>query len=791
MPAQPPGGPAAIPDWLRPVDAAAIPPMPAQQAGTTPGAGSHAAPASGSARGSQAPAVGSRTAQAPAIGSRSGQMRTPGSGSSSNIQVVPPPTLATPFPGMATPLPGERKAGTTSSTTSGSAIDRARDRGLKAEVASIAAGAERLASSGSWEAAAGEFKRAAHLARDTSESRRLADLASHAAGRARGRRRLKALIITGVSVILLGVNLWIWPPVAHNLLAERERTRLEAIPNHSERSRRLREFAAANQGGWRWYRMLFRSGYEVTAAAAAATSAEQPPPAAPPSQPRVKPIQPPVVANAPALAELARLAADPAVPFARVIAAAKPLAADATAAATLADSERRLAEATAARKAIDSAREQGRHGDALDLAARLGLDHPRAGDLLAGLPLPGRVQATDADSRSPIANLKLLVDGVEVVGSDGRFCRSATAEAQLEVSAPGYASRRIAVAPAPEPGERLVETALGPAPLWRVAAPAVRPLWLRLHPLGTAVIVITADGATAIDAASGTVRPLTLPGVKLVPWWSAGEGGASFATADGEQRQILPTLDRAVPVRRLAGAPLALIEVELVYRAGGRLAVSIEDALGGRAVIARDGAREVWRLPGLAGSGEPLLRRADDKLVAIDDLSVHVLEEDGSEAARLALKAARTGPWCELPGGRLLVATATGIELVQLGKGGASLQPHPWLVEAGAAVPAADGEAVVLARADHAVDIATWAADPVKPRWRAKVPGKPLQATVTAGLTVIADDSGLLTVLRLSDGRTLRRIAHGAPALVPPLLLPGVVVVADQTGAVAGYRLPD
>ena len=45
-------------------------------------------------------------------------------------------------------------------------------------------------------------------------------------------------------------------------------------------------------------------------------------------------------------------------------------------------------------------------------------------------------------------------------------------------------------------------------------------------------------------------------------------------------------------------------------------------------------------------------------------------------------------------------------------------------------------------------------------------------------------------MIRLADGQTVRRIAHGAPAMAPPLLLPGVVVIADQTGAVTGYRLP-
>ena len=775
LPPAGPGAASAIPSWLQPVDNA---PGPVQQRQPTP----PPAPTIGSRTG-PAPAIGSRTGPAPAIGSRTGPARTP-LASASGSQVVPPPTLATPFPGQATPQPERHRS--SSSALSGSNLERARERGIKAEISAIVAGAERLASAGSWDPAAGEYRRAAQLARDTGESRRLSTLAHGAAARARNRRRLRGLVIGVLSAALLGVNLWIWPPVVHNLLAERERTRLEAIADPVERSHRLRAFAAANQGGWLWYRALFRRSYEVPAAAAAAAGAERPllQAPAPPSAGAA------TAGLAPAAAELARLAADPAVPLSRVLAAARPLAAEPQAAALLADTEKRLAAAHDARRSIDSARQQGRHGEALDLAVRLAAEQPRCTESLAGLPLPGRVRATDVDSGNPVAGLRLRVDGVEVVGGDGRFCRSATGEVQLDLAAAGYTTRRLAVAAATDPAERLVEAALTPAPLWRLAAPPTRPAWIRLLPAGAAVIALSADAATAIDTASGAVRPLTLPGTRLLPWSSSADGAWSFATADGEQRQILPTLDRAVPVRRLAGAPLAMIEIELTYRAGGRLAVSVEDAPGGRVLVARDGPREVWRLAGVAGTGEPLLRRSDDKLVAIDDLTVRVVEEDGSETARLGLKAARTGPWAELPGGRLLLATTAGVELVQLTKSGARLVQHPWLAEAGPAVPAAAGGMVALARADHAVDIANWTTDPMKPHRRAKVPGRPLQAAIGGSLLAVADDGGILSVIRLTDGQTIRRIDLGGLALAPPLLLPGVLVLADQSGAITGYRMP-
>ncbi len=772
------GEPPAIPEWLRPVDAVVAPPSPPPRpAGSTTGA---------------MPAVGSRTGPAPAIGARTAQAAALGRVSASASRLQPPPTLATPFPGNVTPLPGERRAATSSSTLlPGGALDRARERGIKAEVAAIAAGAERLAASGSWEQAAGEWRRAAQLARDTGESRRLADLSREAGQRAKQRRRWRGLAIGAASAVLLGVNAWIWPPVVHNLIAERERARLDAVAEPQARARGLREFAAANQGGWRWYRTLFGRGYEVPAALAAAQAAETPSPAPAPGpvlkRPPVAPV--PVPASRESLAEFQRLAEDPAVPLQRVLDQGRPLAAHPAVATALGDAEARLAQARALLQRSQAAQTQGRHGEALELAAQLAVEQPRAGTLLGERPLPGRVRALDADSGTEIAGLRLLVDGVELASGESRFCRARSGDTQIEVTASGYAVQRVAVVAGSDPAERVVEVRLGPAPLWRVAAPEQRPAWLRLHAAGAAVISHTAGGVVAIDAATGSARPLTQPGVQVAPWWSSGDTGWTFATADGEQRQILPTLDRAVAVRRLAGAPVAMLDIELVYRTGGRLALAVEAAGGGLALVARDGTREAWRVAGLSGPADPLLRRVDDRIVIVDNQTVLVVEEDGTIASRLPLRAPRSGPSADLSGGRMLIATTAGVDLLLL-TGGVRLVAHPWLAEAGVAVPAAEGDAVVLARADRAVDIATWASDPVRPRWRAKIAGRPVQVALSGGLAAVADEAGAVTVLRLSDGVTLRRIAHGVALATAPLLLPGLVVLGDQTGALAGYRLP-
>ncbi len=742
-----PGAGTGVPDWLRPVDAsgpAATPPSPPAQ-GAPVGSRTAASPAIGS-RTAPAPAIGSRTGPAAAIGSRIA--RPAGS------QVVPPPTLATPFPGLATPLPSDRRAGSSSSMIAPGVMDRARERGIKAEVAAITAAAERLAASGSWDAAASEFRRASGLARETGESKRLTDMANDAASRAGSRRRMRGLVIGAFSAVLLGVNLWIWPPVVHNLLAERERVGIESIADPGERSRQLRAFAAANQGGWRWYRGIFQRGYEVPAAAAAAAAADRP---QVPLRQVPSPGESKVPKPVPAKPELVA----PAVPV------PDPMA------------QRQAA--------IEQARAQGRHGEALDLVEQSMAANPgiRAA---SWLPLPARLQVTESGTGAIVSGLRVRVDGVELSAFDGRFCRSILADTQIEAVATGYAPARVVLPASANPAEQRVEMTLAAAPVWRLAAPAQRPAWSELHAVGNAALALTPEAAFVIDTATGGVRPLTLPGTALMPWWSLVDGAFSFATADGEQRQVLPTLDRAVPVRRLAGAPLARLDIELVYRAGSRLAVTVEQEGNQRVLVARDGDREVWRQPGIAPGALPRLYRGDDKIVVIDALSVRVIEEDGSESARTTFRAARTGPMADLPGGRILVATTTGVELVKLGSGGAKVVAHPWLAEAGPAVPASDGDQVLLARNDRAVDIAVWPADPVQPRWRINLQGRPLQAVMSDGLAAVGDDSGQITVIRLADGVVVRRIAHGVPVMSPPLLMSGVVIVADQTGAIAGYR---
>jgi tRNA A-37 threonylcarbamoyl transferase component Bud32 len=766
--------PPVIPEWLKPVD------MPA---GSAPPAPTPAPPPAAAARTGPQPAIGSRTGPQPAIGSRTGPQAAIGS----RAGPAPAGPLHTPFPG-ADP-PSERRSAPSASTALASgAIDRVRERGIRAEVASIAAGAERLASGGSLDQAASEWRRASQLARDPAESRRLQELATDAQRRAKRRRVVRGLLIGAASAALVAVNLWLWPPVVHNLVAERERARLGAIAQPEERSRRLREFAAANQGGWRWYRTLFGRGYEVPAAAAAALDAERAaePPAPPGRQAATTAADPRAPSGVQAVVALAE---DPRAPWGAVIAAAKPLAADPRAAEVLARAEAAIESARALRSRLDVARIEGRHGEALDLAGRLRTEHARAGTPASGLPRAGRLRIVDADTATPIDAPRVAVDGVELQPGEQRVCLSATGETRIEVAALGYALRRMAVPPADGDGERVVEVALAPAALWRRPAPAARPAWTRLHPVGTAVVALRPDLAAIYDPASGAERVLTVAGTALSPWWATAEGGWQFATADGEVRQLGADLARALPVRRLPADPRALLDIDLVYRAGGRLALSVEVAHGAAALVARDGGREAWRHPA-AAAHQPLLRRSDDKILLVDDLAARTVEEDGVVSATFAFTAPRSGAWAELPGERLVVATAAGIEVVAWGRGGPRLVASPGLAAAGPALPAAVGQTLLLARStDRSLEAYDWSGETPRPLWRSRLPARPVLVWAADGIAVVGDESGGVVVVGLADGEVIRRIAHG-PAAVAVAAVRGHLVIADQTGALAAYRLP-
>jgi hypothetical protein len=458
----------------------------------------------------------------------------------------------------------------------------------------------------------------------------------------------------------------------------------------------------------------------------------------------------------------------------------------------LVESERRIAEAAALRARLDAARTEGRHGEALDLAARLRTDHPRSGTLLDQLPLPGRLRVFDADSRAPIAGFSVVVDGVTVVGDDGRFCRQSRSETAIEVSARGYLPSRLAVTPVADAGERQVEAFLTPAPAWRIAGVRTgnRPPWLRLAPVGQQhALLLVPDAALRVAAGDGAQRPMAVPGTQVAAFWLPTPTGCVYATRDGELREVRAQADQPAIWRRLPTAPVALLDCDSSLRVGSRLTAAIEDLPSGRTLVLREGARELWRRGGIEGQQEPVLRRVDERLAVIDDNAVHLFDETGEPQPRYPLKGVRSGQVVEIANGRLLVPTVAGVEVLHAVGSGVRSIDVPWLSAAGQAVVAAAGDAVLIARNDRQVELAEWKAEP-RPRWSKRISGRPAFAAVGHGAAVVVDEAGDLTAWRISDGQPLRHAALALPPACPPLVLPGAILAADLGGTVSAWRLP-
>ncbi|MCS6969929.1 MAG: protein kinase [Planctomycetes bacterium] len=672
-----------------------------------------------------------------------------------------------------------------SSRRAASAPQGGRSRGSGSAIAACIADAERHLGAGNWQAAAQAWERAAQLCTDEQQRAELLRKAAQARWRGRWRRAARWAAIACGGALLTAVGVWALAPLLHRALAERELERLLAIPDPAVQAAELRRFAAAEQGGWSWYRRWFGSGYEVEAATVAARAAES-------ASERLAQAQRQRLESAEAaIARLQRLLDDRTVSWQEVSQAAAAVA-DPRAEAVRALAERRIAAAAQARRAIELARAAGRHGEALDLAAAFRREHARAGPLLEGLPLPGRVRAVDPTDGAPIDRLRLQVDGVALVDRDGRFCRSADSAVQLEVSAPDRVSRRLTVPASRQTEEEVIEVALAIAPRWRTPWPGTRPLWLRLLPFGDAAIALAPDGIQLVHPERGELRPLAVPGIRWASWLQAGEGGGwLLSTADGELRQALPGLDRVVPVRRLPAVPLARWEGESAYRPGVRITVSIERDGEQSVAVARVGERVEWRVGGLLVQRDPLLLRSEDALVVADDRSVLIIDEAGSVQARHALPAPRL-PAAAHSAELLALATEVGVWTLRLAGRRTAPRPLPMLDSVGPALLGAAGELLIVAgQRPPGVAVYRWRVD-AEPelRWQLPLSGKPLQLAIGGERLIVADEAGVVAILRLADGALIHRFGHGTALLASPLLVGEMVLLADQLGVLAGYPLP-
>ncbi|GDY13032.1 hypothetical protein LBMAG53_19100 [Planctomycetota bacterium] len=801
-PAKPTGPkpPADIPDWLKPVDSDSAP--------LPPPAGVQATPPQ-----PPAPAVELPPVEPPPRTSISGTREAPASSSGSSRMRPQDPAKSGTAP---RPQIAEDQRASRVGKRFNAELEMARSRSRHAMSDSAVETAERLESAGQLEQAAAEFARAATLAGSSERATTLQNRAKTLKARTSRQRLVRTVGISAVVLGAISLAAWQAPPSVHRHLASSAVDRARVMEDR--RLRRIALESAIDDWGqpWGWYTAVFPA-YSLPVIAAARAEVERlkeppPPPPTPRQPPSATRIEP--VAN---LTVLEKMLLDPAIPWQEVLTACTEFATKPGAKARVEAIRQEVAQQIASLDqrlaAVTASRVAGHHAEALGLAVALRAERPRIGDRLAELPLSVRLVVTDQETGQAVTTAKVTVDGVAILdpaGADGlRLCRSVKAETIVDIAAPGLAPARVRIPAQSGSEERLVPVPLAPAPRWRqTLGPAVA--WTSLHPLTGSIVVHRPDRVTVLSAASGE------PGIRLNPptasafttTWLAGTRGAVGTESGALIRLPERASGTLTELHRGLGSLLAASERDSAFRTDRKLLLVIERRAtsgqqGESAVLrALDGNRsQLWQHTGLsvaalppaipAAAGGQAAGGQDGRLVVFDDKSVLTIDEDGTKAKRLELPGRRTGePVPITVAGAWLVPTEDGPRLVRLGADGAAvLSSDNELAALGNAQVAVVGEELVATRPEPSIELYRWQDGGFARRWSRPM-AAPAATPPAIGSEVVAvvDRSGVLLLLRRSDGQPLRRFTVGATS-ERPLIHGDLLVIAEASGSVAAYPI--
>ncbi len=541
--------------------------------------------------------------------------------------------------------------------------------------------------------------------------------------------------------------------------------------------------AAGAIGGWS---MLSRHAPDETAAGpvAGATITHTPVPAA---------------SGHAGIAELERMAKDQSVDWLAVRAEAKRLLPSAGA-----DAERVqavLKQASAEADPIDAelaailAIAKNDPAEALARAERFRSATKRIGGLAARLPLPGRLAVHGPDATA----VTLDVDGATMPASGGLlFCRRANGLTRLTVSADGFRKASLTVPPDATPGERVYTLTMTDAPSWTV--PVDLGEWAQVGTHGDSFIVIAAhavllgnpaDGATLAKLEGSALPEAPKPGSSWLPSRDMDSDTLWLASDDGLGVAVHAT-PRAFGAARVVhrGAPPALAfgERELLFHVGKRACFAVEKTENAFALTARSDDQQMWSFA-LTGKLDPWLMVEDEAVTVIDDGSLCMLDQEGQLLQSLPLAAIRIGAVSVIAGGAcLVVPTSSGTRVLHKVKGryqelpAASLSDKQLLL-------ASQGSSLLVATGG-ALELTKWNGNGFAPAWSAAL-AKGRGATdvsINGAWVACCDDASMVSVFDLATGKLLRSLQLPEAPIAAPLVLSGMVVVADGK-SLSGYAL--
>jgi len=831
-----PGGQAGqVPEWLRPIDSARLvqnqtPPAQPARPPTGPMPAVAGSPLPQLPGGNAAGASAGNAGQLPMLPPSPQPGAAAPIGAKSNILPPGPTPVLRGSGAMAAPLGSGIGAGPTSSgplapgaarplapssgdlrvavatvspentrTRSGKRLDTelelARERGLGREAEALAVSGDRLVAAGRLRDAAREFRRASEIAPNPDRAAELSGKAVAADRQANSRRTWQRVGYALFVLVMLVTVAVMGPPIVHNYMVSRDLAKAEAVDDPKNRLERLDEIAASVPPSWYVY------GYHYTITAAEKAKQEAADLRKEIAKAAVQaPVQPsPLIA-------LTVLFADPNAPYNKVMDLANDVLAKLPPAGSEHDRARDIRDQMVDLKGkmtpevdyINAMRKEGRHAEALARAKTFRATYPRAGQLADDLPLPASVHITSSDGTA-ITDFQVLVDGRPLGPGETTFSRRANQDTMVEVDSPGYAPVTRDVPASTDQAEKVVEVVLKVAELWSRHL-GRGPSWATLHVTPDGVIVQRSDGSTLLRPADGEVVA-TLdppPGASLPAYgtlWLVDNGHVITSTQDGDILDVDPhTLQVNQTLHRGGHTALAWLPVALTYHAGTTYRYVVEDFKGARSLVAFDNETEKFRYRGVAGKLVPLLLHHGDRIVVLDDTTLHFLEEDFSGVQMIDLFAQRTGdPLVSPDGNTLFVPTAAGVQWLTLGgrTNAVVTTPDPLLASAGPALIAGDGDTLVLAGDNHVLQLAQVQAGSLKLLWSAHSDNAfALPPAITDSLVITVDDQGRITSWDRATGTKLGISAHGSALACPPVVVDGHIIVIDENGGASAYAVP-
>jgi len=426
-------------------------------------------------------------------------------------------------------------------------------------------------------------------------------------------------------------------------------------------------------------------------------------------------------------------------------------------------------------------------GAALAMAQKLRADVAYAKWFTQLLPLPGRVAVHGVD----VAQVTISEGGVARRARDSMlFCRYADHPVTLTLSAPGFVDIIQEIPADPVLGEELFSVDMQDKALWSVddaisewtMLGADEDYTLILTP--RALFLVAPDGAV-----SARVSPqrLTANAKSFLPMGQPLGRPLHLTTDDGSSWE-LPLENHHLGGARLVrhGAPASsFCEQQLTYHVGdlGCFAIQLGED-GANQLVLTSSDHALWVRP-LAGKIMPWLSPVRDTVTVLDENSITMLDQEGASISALALAAPRTGPVfeCSISSGprQIVFTTTAGPHLYQAADSAWQPIPAPALEGLGEGLLASDGQAFIGCSGQDIIGLPSASAPEA---WRATMPADhlPVMLGLDGAAALVVDDKNLLTILDPHTGQTVRTIGLAGPALCPPVIVHGQIVVATAGG---------